>query len=958
MTVLRLCHGLLGLTTVAALLAANTLPNNQTPAKPPAVVIGKKQIEADWLRQDQVRKLAATRGGSATAAEDAAGGCDGLKDGQWGFHTALEPNPWWQVDLGQDLPLDHLLVYNRCDSTADRASRLKVLLSNDGQSWRQVYQHNGSSFGGAPDKKPLRVELAKAPARFLRLQLPGTVYFHLDEVEVFATVAQKQLNVALGRPATQSSVSPWSQRHLPTLAHGAPIFPTKDVIERGLKLADSLRRLGVDAGASTKVLQEVGASLGQLEKAPLEARRQAYLRARWTVRELALKNPLLDFDHLLFAKRVPGTYAHMSDQNYGWFSRPGGGVYLLENFKNASPRLRCLTESLPPGSFLQPELSGDGKKVLFAYCKYYPFVEGLPNKVDKSKIPEDAFYHLFEINLDGTGLRKLTRGKYDNFEGRYLPNDEIVFLSTRRGQAIQCGKRSAAQSQEEECPDSYVRCGGGPSRPVAVYTLHAMNAQGGNLRAISAFENFEWTPTVADDGRIFYSRWDYIDRTNHPFMSIWSTWPDGTAPEAVFGNYTANPLAMFEARSIPKSPKLIFTASAHHSHTGGSLVLLDPRRGADGPAAMTRLTPEVPYPESEGYPMTYFANPWPLSEDHYLAAWSDQQLTSEGQRGKTPPNALGLYLYDAFGNLTLLYRDPDITSMYPTPVCPRQRPPVLAVRSNAQEENEGRMIVLDVYEGLTKTPRGSIKQLRLVALPPKIQPVMNEPSLGVTREDPGKFVLGTVPVAKDGSAFFRVPAGVGFFVQALDQEGMAVQTMRSATYVQPGQTYSCIGCHEHRHRTPSNPGRPLATQRQPSRLTPGPEGSWPFDFHILVQPVLDRHCLRCHQPGGEAAASNLTAAKAYETLVSYGGPKSLRDQVIRAHNQGISIEGEAGAKTSVLLDLLRKGHQGVKLGRDDLDRLITWMDVCAQKLGSFGPDQERRLRELRQRLAPMFTQAE
>ncbi len=953
MPVFRLCHVFYGSVALAVILAAYNLPTAKTQDQPQAI-ISKEQIEADWLRQDQVRKLAGSRGGAFSVAEDAAGGCDGIKDGKWGFHTAMEPNPWWQVDLGQELPLEQIVLYNRCDSTADRAARVQILLSSEGRSWRPAYQHHGTSFGGVPDKKPLRVDLNKARARFVRLQLPGTVYFHLDEVEILV----QQKNVALGRPASQSSVSQWSQRHQPAVAAGTPALPTKDVIERGLKLADNLRQLGVDVASAARTLQNLGDNLGQLEKAGTEPRRAAYLQARWAVRQLALQNPALDFDHLLFAKRVPGTYAHMSDQNYGWFSRPGGGVFILENFKTASPTLRCLTSSFSPGSFLQPELSYDAKKILFAYCKYYPFVEGLPNKVDKSKIPEDAFYHLFEINIDGTGLRKLTRGKYDNFEGRYLPNDEIVFLSTRRGQAIQCGKRSAEDTQTEECPDSYVRCGGGPWRPVAVYTLHVMDRQGRNLRAISAFENFEWTPTIADDGRILYSRWDYIDRTNHPFMSIWSTWPDGTAPEAVFGNYTANPLAMFETRSIPNSHKYIFTASAHHSHTGGSLVLLDPRRGVDGPAAMTRLTPEVAFPESEGYPSTYFANPYPLSEEHYLVAWSDQQLTSEGQRGKTPPNAMGLYLYDAFGNLTLLHRDPHISSMYPAPVKPRKRPPMLGVRSDPEEEKEGRMILLDVYEGLAKTPPGSIKQLRLVALPPKIQPVMNEPSLGVTREDPGKFVLGTVPVEADGSAYFRVPAGVGFFVQALDQDGLAVQTMRSATYVQPGQTYSCIGCHEHRHRAPRSPAQPLATQRPPSRLTPGPAGSWPFDFQVLVQPVLERQCLSCHKPGAEAASVNLTSAKAYETLVSFGGPRSLRDQVIKAHNMGISIEGEGGAKTSALFNLLRKGHHGVKLGRDDLDRLVTWMDVCAQKLGSFGPDQERRLRELRQRLTPLFTRAD
>jgi hypothetical protein len=737
--------------------------------------------------------------------------------------------------------------------------------------------------------------------------------------------------------------------------HDAPDYPTAQVIAQGLKLADNLRRQGVDVGGAVKALGEVGDRLARFTgQTAADERRAAYFKARWAVRELALKNPLLDFDHILFAKRVPGSYAHMSDQNYGWFSRPGGGVYVLEDFKSDSPRLRCLTPDLPPGSVLQPELSYDGTKVLFAYCKHYPHVAGIQNKLDKSQIPEDAFYHLYEVNIDGTGLRRLTRGKYDDFDGRYLPSGEILFLSTRRGQAVQAGKCSGKEGPEE--PDSYVRCGGGSWRPVAVYTLHVMDPDGSNLRAISPFENFEWTPNVADDGRILYSRWDYIDRDNMPYMKLWSTLPDGTAAQAVFGNYTISPYATFEPRSVPGSHKIVATASAHHSITGGSLILLDPHKAADGPGPITRLTPEVPFPEIEGWPSHFYASPYPLSEEHYLAAWSDQTLAQEGERSQrtNAANGMGLYLYDAFGNLTLLYRDPDISSLYPIPVKPRRRPPVLGSPVR-WEEHEGRMLLLDVYAGLYATPRGAVKKLRLVGVPAKTQPTMNDPPMGITRDDPGKFVLGTVPVEPDGSAYFRVPAGVPFFVQALDAEGLAVQTMRSVTYVQPGQTYSCLGCHEYRHRAPASTP-PLAALREPSRIAPGPEGSWPLDFELLVQPVLDRHCVRCHKPGAEAATSNLTAGKAYESLIASGGERSLRNHVLTRYRQGRSPEGQSAARTSAVLALLLKGHHGVKLSAEDLERLVTWMDTYAQRRGSFSDDQERRLRELRQLLTPLLTQ--
>ena len=215
-----------------------------------------------------------------------------------------------------------------------------------------------------------------------------------------------------------------------------------------------------------------------------------------------------------------------------------------------------------------------------------------------------------------------------------------------------------------------------------------------------------------------------------------------------------------------------------------------------------------------------------------------------------PRNALGLYLYDAFGNLTLLHRDRDISSMNPIPIRPRTRAPELANRTDWDGVQEGSFLLQDVYQGLGSVERGSVKRLRVVGVPPKVQPQMNFPVLGVSHEDPGKFVLGTVPVEIDGSAYFRVPSGIPVFFQALDAEGLALQTMRSLTYVQPNETLACVGCHESRNASPPATGRPLlAAQRPASRLLPDPSGTWPLRYDELVQPVLDRHCVVCHAPG-------------------------------------------------------------------------------------------------------------
>jgi hypothetical protein len=935
-------------------------------AEPPAPAVTRPQIEADWLRQDELRTGSAPQPAAAAHVkpeEDAAGGVDGVKDGKWGFHTENEPNPWWQVDLQQPTALARIALYNRCDGCAGRNVRIIVLAGDDGRTWKQLYQHNGTPFYGKTDGKPLSAPLEGVKARYVRLQLPGTSYFHLDEVEIYSPGSDK--NVALGKPAAQSSTSQWSAKHTAVVLPTAPrTYATARVIERGRLLAAALRRLGAKIDAEAAALEQAAAQLERLPKeAPGDAQRQLYFQARWAVRKMALANPLLDFDQVLFAKRVPPAFPHMSDQYYGWWSRGGGGLYVLDGLRTERPQVRCVSESLPLGSFVRPDLSYDGKKVLFTYAKFYPQLHALANKVNKDNIPEDAFYHVYEMNLDGSGVRKLTHGKYDDFDCRYLPDGQVVFLSTRKGQSIQVGKCSAAATAADpKLPDSYVRCGGGDSRPVPVFTLHCMAGDGSNLRAISAFENFEWTPSVAGDGRVLYARWDYIDRFNGPFMSLWSTNPDGTNPQLVYGNYTVRPQCVFEARPIPNSTKLVFTAAAHHSNVGGSLALLDRTLGTEFERPLTRLTPEVCFPETEGWPSHYYADPYPLSEEFFLVAWADKGLPPHTfvTDDRNPVAPTGIYLYDAFGNLELLHRDPAIGGWDPLPVRPRPRPPVIPNTVAWDGPQQGRFLVQDVYQGLggSGIARGSIKTIRVVAVPPKVQPYMNSPKLGVSAEDPGKFVLGTAPVEADGSAFFRVPSGVSVFFQALDQQGMAVQTMRSLTYVQADQTLACIGCHEPRDLAPPAGRAPLAALREPSRLTPGPEGSWPLRYDQLVQPVLEKHCVSCHQPGSKdqrAAKLDLTPARSYDSLLDYAG----KDLEGLAKEKDRSVAGQMPAHRSKLMALLiaEKGHEGVRLDPDSFNRLVTWMDVYAQRQGHFSDQQEQDLRKLRQQWADLLAPA-
>jgi len=899
--------------------------------------IERFDIETDWIEEHALRRWPAV----LRPSDDAFGAVDGLITGRPGFQTDSEQDPWWQVDLGRVSNLDRVIVYNDCD-VPQRNLRIALLISLDGTNFTECYRHNGTMFRGFDDGKPLRVPLGGHAARYVRITTAAQVRLGLDEVQVYAVGSPT--NIALRQPATQSSLGRISQRSPVLLTSGRTNENVRMVVARGLRLAQTFAESGVDVDADADYLRALDARNDAA--ADGERVRRDFVAARTAVRSLAWKNPVLDFDRILFIKQSSPVFPHMSDQQFGWWSRGGGGIYMPQDFNATNAIARCLTKSMPRGSFNNLDLSFDATKVLFSFCESDPDL-ATAGKTDKSRLPEDAFYHVFEMNVDGTGIRQITRGRYDDFDPLYLPGGDIAFLSTRRGTTIQCTTESTAATLTRSLPNGYSRCGGSDLRPSGIFTLHAMNADGQNLRALSAFENCEWSPSLASDGRILYSRWDYVDRPNGDFVSLWSANQDGSNPQLVYGNYTKSPQIVLQGRAIPNSSKLVFTASAHHSNRGGSLCLLDPTKGSEFDAPLTRLTPEVCFPEKEGWPEHYFADPWPLSENFFLVSWSSRRLPPAGGAlpvpdEVNPANAMGIYLFDAFGNLELLFRDPQLSCAHPIPVRPRTRPPTLAKRSSDIAATAGAFMIQDVRRGLNEAAR--ITHVRVVGVPVKVQPQPNLPMLGVSGEDPGKFVLGTAPVESDGSAHFIVPSGVPLFFQALDENGLAVQTMRTLTQLLPGETFSCIGCHEHRGAAPPAGPRPLASLRPPSTLQNGPAGSWPLRFDTLVQPVLNERCVSCHRkevPVALSANLDLVGSSSWSNLVSFAG----EDLKKLAFERDRSVAGEGVASQSVLWRLLHTpgGHHGVELTAEELSRFATWMDTYAQVAGHFSAAQEQEL---------------
>ena len=380
-----------------------------------------------------------------------------------------------------------------------------------------------------------------------------------------------------------------------------------------------------------------------------------------------------------------------------------------------------------------------------------------------------------------------------------------------------------------------------------------------------------------------------------------------------------------------------------------------------------------------------FRDPWPLDEDHFLVAHKPR-----GYGGGYAPNGYGLYLLDSTGRTRPFYRDPDISCWQPIPLRARPTPPVPSSPCEADlvQRNLARCVVTDVYHGLENVERGTIKYLRILEQVPRpwnarrpgngaddsydqqYAVVSKDTALGL------KVQHGVVPVEKDGSAHFLVPARANIFMQALDENYLAVQTERTFVNYMPGETRSCIGCHETTGDTlKSGAVRPIAMGREPS--LPGPQigetsGRRPLHYPTDVQPVLDRHCIPCHNEGRKDGGLDLSGrmtrffSASYENLLAErrgarkdrvdpdlvptigenhpktGNIRYLPARSLGSHNsllmamlmpEKIKLAGDE-ARLRRLATLV-EAHRELSLRPDELLKISNWVDTNAQYYGSY-----------------------
>ncbi len=622
-------------------------------------------------------------------------------------------------------------------------------------------------------------------------------------------------------------------------------------------------------------------------------------------REAMLANPLLDFDRVLLVKRKASGPRLGLPQNWqGNCSLPRTGYedeIATLSMKELQDPLTTFCKPSKPSFVGDVDLDFDAGRMLF------------------SMIGSHNRWQIWEIKADGTGLRQVTSGMHtdvDNYDACYLPDSRIVFDSSRCFQGIPC-------------------VGGADS----VANLCIMDSSGNNIRQLCFDQDHDWCPTVLNNGRVLYTRWEYSDTPHYFSRLLFHMNPDGTGQMEYYGSNSFWPNSIFYARPIPGHPtRVVAVISGHHGVPRmGELVLLDPVCGrfeADGaiqriPGRGEKVEPLI-VDQLVNASWPKFLHPFPLSEKYFLVSCKPD-----------PDSEWGIFLVDVFDNMLCLKEEPGYALFEPIPFVARPKPPSLPDRINP-DLDDAIVYLEDIYkgEGLAGLPRGIVKKLRLYEFHYCYPQMGGHKHVGVESAWDVHRILGTVPVYSDGSASFKVPANMPIAVQPLDESGAALQVMRSWFAAMPGEVLSCVGCHEPQNAGPAGK-RTVASRMPPSAIEPWYGPARGFSFKRDIQPVLDRHCIGCHDGKprpDKKTIPDLTAkpengwgnfTPSYLELhpfVRRPGPES---------DYHLQKPMEFYVNTSELVQMLGKGHHNVALDQEAWDRLYTWIDLNVPDHGTW-----------------------
>ncbi len=600
-------------------------------------------------------------------------------------------------------------------------------------------------------------------------------------------------------------------------------------------------------------------------------------------------------DRLLLVRRHEINPSHVYTAYCEGFS--AGGGLCVANLTQQPPTVREIVPS-PEGQILDCDLSYDGNEVVFSW----------------RRSPGDA-YHVYSIGVDGSGLTQLTSGPWHDYNACWLPDGGVAFLSTRSPAVALCFTTPAG-------------------------TLHRMERDGSDVRQLSFNYINDFTPSVLSDGRILYSRWEYVDKPAIPIQSLWTINPDGTGLSVFYGNRVLSPASFLEGREIPGTELVLCTLTAHNGPIRGGIGVVDRRLGINAQEALVNLTPQVDIGSVDrgdgNHVQGGFESPYPISHTRFLASGKGSIWVGE---------TTGAWA-------VLLKKEGDLGWYNPQPIRPRPRPAERTGAPTLGDHEWSAFYLVDVYQGLgPSVQRGEIKRIAVIQ---EMAKTLRTEVLGFGFQRPviscgaayaTKRIWGFVPVEDDGSAYFRVPPGVPLYFEALDAEGRAVQRMRSFTHLQPGETQGCIGCHEPRADAPPS-AVPAAVGSEPSVLTPPPWGTSEFDYARMVQPILDRHCGACHGGVEPAGGVDLSGDRTDWFNVSYdvltrGYANWIDTRNGMEHNIPMIEPRQWGSPASRLADLILDGHPDaagstrVSLIPDERQTILSWIDLNVPYYGTY-----------------------
>ena len=589
------------------------------------------------------------------------------------------------------------------------------------------------------------------------------------------------------------------------------------------------------------------------------------------------------FDEIVFATRTL-TPEHWY-ANFGYYCYDRGWTILnrqgrLVAYNIRTKAFRKLLEDLA-GAVRDPCVHYDGKTILFSYR---------PGSDDR--------YHLYTINSDGTGLKQLTFGDYDDIEPAWLPDGDIVFVSSRCRRWVNCWLTQVA-------------------------SIYRMKADGSSIRMLSANIEHDNTPWPLPDGRILYTRWEYVDRFQVRFHHLWAMNPDGTQHQIVQGN-TYPGSVYIDAKPIPGTDEIVLIDSPGHGKAehGGLLSVLVSKSNPDDRSNVTNILPHIMY------------DPWAFSKDLFMMTDGDTVFLINRQKNSRP-------LFRLPKEFTVFEGLRDGSRIFePRPLMPHPRERLLVDRTDlSSKTGEFYLENVMISRSMQGVKPGTIKKLMVMETLPKpinytggMDPITYGGSFTLTR------ILGTVPVEDDGSAYFRVPALRSLFFVAMDAEGRAVKRMQSFTQVMPGEKQGCIGCHERKTEAPARRVAPMskALMRGPSEIDPSERMFDVPDFPRDVQPVLDRSCVKCHNPDKRCANVDLSGdhgvmfSMAYYSLVAH-------NQVLDGRNDAKSDwpPYERGSGGSPLMEKISGRHHGATVTPRDRKVIMQWLDASAPYPGTY-----------------------